>query len=116
MNVRRASVLALAALLVPMLGSAWQMCCSCSRPTATHEACGHEPPSAMVFSCCPAGERVDAEAPVVSPTPGPSVAAPAVAEPLSGEPALAAVPTPSPLDPPLFRDDGLYTLFSVYLI
>jgi hypothetical protein len=53
---------------------------------------------------------------VVSPTPVPSVAAPAVAEPLSGEPALAAVPTPSPLDPSLFRDDGLYTLFSVYLI
>jgi hypothetical protein len=117
MNVRRLSLLAFATLLGSLFGDLLPMCCVCDRTRSAHAECCNEEQAALVLSCCASSETADAEGSLIAPRPAPSVGAPAAAaSPAPDEPALAVRPAPSPLDPPLFRDDGLYTLLSVYLI
>lgn len=115
--MRRITLFAVAALLAPLVGGLWQKCCVCDRAGSAHAGCGSEEQEVLVLSCCSSSETAEAEGALIAPRPAPSLGAPAAApSPASNEPALAVRPALSPLDPPLFRDDGLYTLFSVYLI
>ena len=114
--MRRTAVFALVALLSPLFGGLWQMCCACDRSGSAHEDCCNEEQAVLILSCCTVSATADAEDFLVAPRPAPSLSEPAATSPAPSGSMLAARPIAAPLDPPLFRDDGLYTLLSVYLI
>lgn len=117
MRTRRIALVAFAALLAPLFGGLWQMCCVCDRSGSSHEDCCNEEQAAVVLSCCTSSETAEAESFLITPRPAPSLSAPDAAASAAPSRLMTAVrPAVAPLDPPLFRDDGLYTLFSVYLI
>lgn len=117
MKTRRIALLAFAALLAPLFGGLLQACCVCDRAGSAHADCCNEEQALLVLSCCSSSGTAEAEGALIAPRPAPSLGAPAAApSPAPSGPALAVRPVRAPLDPPLFRDDGLYTLFSAYLI